>query len=188
MGGTIGVRTGTGGHVQFWLWMVCLRPVAMLGWQPHPLTHGIIHRLYPLSTIFCNLFDKNTTYFARLTDTICLLILTASRSFHRESGQVAQLVEHLTENQGVGGSTPSLAIIGSNNKGRPSRSPFMCLACFKLHLPSRIRLRSRAWADASRRSFWLPSCAWWCRRCWWWSSSRRCFVWSFWRVLSPTAR
>lgn len=27
----------------------------------------------------------------------------------RVRGQVAQLVEHLTENQGVGGSTPSLA-------------------------------------------------------------------------------
>ncbi len=37
------------------------------------------------------------------------LVSEAVKEFH--SGQVAQLVEHLTENQGVGGSIPSLATI-----------------------------------------------------------------------------
>ena len=46
----------------------------------------------------------------------------------RSSGQVAQLVEHLTENQGVGGSIPSLATKIKIETGSPKAARF-CFVC-----------------------------------------------------------
>ncbi len=46
----------------------------------------------------------------------------------RRCGQVAQLVEHLTENQGVGGSTPSLATKQFRFRVTPSGGPFFMLS------------------------------------------------------------
>ena len=43
--------------------------------------------------------------------------------FLPDTGQVAQLVEHVTENHGVGGSIPSLATRGGAFRGAPAEFP-----------------------------------------------------------------
>gem|GEM_PF-2222351 len=47
------------------------------------------------------------------------------------SGQIAQLVEHRTENPGVGGSIPPLPI--NENKGFPKKSETLCSLNTAIH-------------------------------------------------------
>jgi hypothetical protein len=82
----------------------------LFGNRHHPQTAGIIHLAEKLSTIFCDAFDKNRAARAPFDSPSFDRLYSALRPHETLSGQVAQLVEHATENRGVGGSTPSLAI------------------------------------------------------------------------------
>jgi hypothetical protein len=88
----------------------------LFGNRHHPQTAGIIHLAEKLSTIFCDAFDKKRA--ARVPFDRPFRPPYTLRSVRQRavSGQVAQLVEHATENRGVGGSTPSLAIEKVNEK------------------------------------------------------------------------
>ena len=82
----------------------------LFGNRHHPQTRRIIHLAEKLSTFFCDAFDKNRAARVSFDSFSFDRLYSAFRLLKTISGQVAQLVEHATENRGVGGSTPSLAI------------------------------------------------------------------------------
>ena len=82
----------------------------LFGNRHHPQTRRIIRHAEKMSTIFCDPFDKKRTDRAPFDSPVSTPLYSAFCSREAVSGQVAQLVEHATENRGVGGSTPSLAI------------------------------------------------------------------------------
>jgi hypothetical protein len=75
---------------------------------------------------------KNVNSKAELTANIRLLILAASFRRNTYRGQVAQLVEHLTENQGVGGSIPSLATIKIKQLRAALKLPVSALCAYSV--------------------------------------------------------
>ena len=95
----------------FTLWAADPRRTHRLfGNRLHPQTARIIHPCEKLSTIFCDAFDKKRRVHGPFDSTVRDAYTLPSVRASGVSGQVAQLVEHATENRGVGGSTPSLAI------------------------------------------------------------------------------
>ena len=82
----------------------------LFGNRHHPQTRRIIHPTEKLSTFFCDAFDKKHTARRSFDRPVSTPLYSAFCSGKKVYGQVAQLVEHATENRGVGGSTPSLAI------------------------------------------------------------------------------
>ena len=147
----------------FGLWLVVPRGTHRLfGNRHHPRTAGIIHLAEKLSTIFCDAFDKKRAAFLPFDRPSFDPLYSAFRARVTISGQVAQLVEHATENRGVGGSIPSLAINSMTGYGRSSERPF----CFDppalgLYIKAQARgharradarVRPRACACAVRRA------------------------------------
>src|SRR5215207_5525462 len=92
----------------------------LFGNRHHPQTRRIIRLAEKMSTIFCDAFDKKRADRASFDRPVSTPLYSAFCSRERVYGQVAQLVEHATENRGVGGSTPSLAI----NKVNDMRASF----------------------------------------------------------------
>ena len=97
----------------------------LFGNRHHPQTARIIHLSEKLSTIFCDAFDKKRTLRGPFDSAFYYAYTLPSVRSDSVSGQVAQLVEHATENRGVGGSTPSLAIKRLDKKGRPTGRSFL---------------------------------------------------------------
>src|SRR5829696_8790508 len=95
----------------------------LFGNRHHPRTSRIIHLAEKLSTVFCDAFDKKVTDRASFDRPVSTPLYSAFCSRERVYGQVAQLVEHATENRGVGGSTPSLAINRINDLRASDRAP-----------------------------------------------------------------
>ena len=95
----------------------------LFGNRHHPQTARIIHLAEKLSTIFCDAFDKKCAAHVSFDRSVSATLYSAFRPPRTISGQVAQLVEHATENRGVGGSIPSLAINIINDLRASSGAP-----------------------------------------------------------------
>ena len=95
----------------------------LFGNRHHPQTRRIIHSIAKLSTFFCDAFDKKRTVHASFDRPVSTPLYSAFCSREKVYGQVAQLVEHATENRGVGGSTPSLAINRIDKLRASERAP-----------------------------------------------------------------
>ena len=108
----------------------------LFGNRHHPQTARIIHPREKLSTIFCDAFDKKQHVRGTFDTTVGDAYTLPSVRSDSVSGQVAQLVEHATENRGVGGSTPSLAINIIRQNGRSSERPFSLCASLIRRAPA----------------------------------------------------
>ena len=97
----------------------------LFGNRHHPQTRRIIPFAEKMSMIFCDAFDKKRAGRASFDRPVSNLLYSAFCLRQKVYGQVAQLVEHATENRGVGGSTPSLAIERVEDRRASSGAPVL---------------------------------------------------------------
>ena len=125
MGGTYGGRAGTGGHCRCsgFGWLSLAERTGCLATGTTLRRDGLYTLPKNCQRFFVTHLTKNVPPVSRLTGLSSppILCLPSARDV---SGQVAQLVEHATENRGVGGSTPSLAIESCTDCRASSGAPF----------------------------------------------------------------
>src|SRR5215211_845749 len=125
VGGTYGGRAGTGGHCRCsgFGWLSLAGRTGCLATGTTLRRDGLYASPRKCQRFFVTHLTKNALPACRLTVQFRPPYTLPPVSRERVYGQVAQLVEHATENRGVGGSTPSLAINRVNDLRASDRAP-----------------------------------------------------------------